>query len=311
MPQYDKMQVYHDGEFKPLFEAKLSIWDSINMLGDGVFEMTRTFAHKPFQLDQHIDRLYRSMKLAEIDPGISQEQLKELSLQVLELNKPYLEPELDFFIRHDVSRGVVPYYARCTNAKLQPTVVIAAVPLIEHVARVSWAFEEGIHAVVPVQRSIPSYYLDPKLKTRSRLHYQMANLQAQRVDPRAWALMMDEHGFLTEGTSSNFHLVKGDTVYTPEGRNILRGISRSYVAEVAAAVGLKYEERNLEPYDVHAADEAFFTASSYCLVPVSRFDCRPIGNGKPGPVVKSLLDEWSRRVGVDIVAQSKLAEKYL
>lgn len=311
MPQYDKMQMYHNGEIKPLYEAKLPIWDSINMLGDGVFEMTRTFAHKPFQLDPHLDRLYRSMKLAEIDPGISQEQLRDISLQVLELNKPYLEPELDFFIRHDVSRGTVPYYARCTNSKVQPTVIVAAVPLIEYVARVSWAFDEGIHAVVPVQRSIPSYYLDPKLKTRSRLHYQMANLQAQRVDPRAWAVMMDEHGFLTEGTSSNFHLIKGDTVYTPEGRNILRGISRSYVAELADAIGLKYVEKNLEPYDVHAADEAFFTASSYCMVPVSRFDCRPIGSGKPGPVVKSLLDEWSRRVGVDIVAQSKLAEKYL
>lgn len=311
MPQYDKMQVYHDGEFKPLFEAKLSIWDSIIMLGDGVFEMTRTFGHKPFMLDRHLDRLWRSIKLSQIDPGLSQEEVKDLSLQVLELNKPYLEPELDFFIRHDVSRGVNPYYARCADATVHPTIVISAVPLIEYVARVSWAYEQGIHAVVPVQRSIPPYYLDPKLKTRSRLHYQMANLQAQNVDPQAWAVLMDEHGYLTEGTSSNFHIVKGDTIYTPEGRDILRGISRGYIAEIAEAVGLKFVECNIEPYDVHAADEAFFTASSYCIVPVSRFDCQPVGAGKPGPVVRKLIAEWSRRVGVDLVAQSQAAEKYL
>ena len=81
---------------------------------------------------------------------------------------------------------------------------------------------------------------------------------------------------------------------------------------MAADLGLGYVEANIEPYDVLEADEAFFSASSYCLVPVSRFEFRPIGEGKPGPVVKRLLGEWSSRVGVDIVAQCKaMANKYV
>jgi branched-chain amino acid aminotransferase len=196
--------------------------------------------------------------------------------------------------------------------QMGPTVIIACVPLIEYLARVADAFDVGIHAVVPSQRAIPARYLDPKAKTRTRIHYQMANIQAEHMEHGAWAVMIDEHGYIAEGTSSNFGIIKDDVVYSPAGRNCLRGICRGYIGELAQEIGLGYVETNIEPYDVLEADEAFFSASSYCMVPVSQFDFRPVGEGKPGPVVKRLLDEWSRRVGVDIVGQSKaMAEKYV
>lgn len=307
MPQYDKLVAYHNGSMIPLNEVRVSIFDNAVMLGDMVYEMTRTFGHKPFLLDRHLDRLMVSLEMAEIDCGLSRQQLEDLSLQVVEANNTYVEDDLDFFIRHDISRGPMSFYCRYLPEQMHPTVIIACIPLVEYVARVADAFDNGIHAVVPVQCAIPSRFLDPKAKTRSRLHYQFANIQARRCDSDAWAVLVDEHGFLAEGTSSNFYLVKDNVIYSPEGRNILRGISRGYIAELARDLGLGFEERNLEPYDALCADEAFFSASSYCLVPATRFDFHPIGDGKPGPVVKRLLDEWSRRVGVDIVGQARLA----
>lgn len=307
MPQYDKLIAYHNGAMVPLSDLRVSIFDSVVMMGDMVYEMTRTFAHKPFLLDRHLDRLQTSMAMAEIDCGLSRQELETLSLNVLEANLPFLESELDFVIRHDISRGPVSYYHRYLPGQVCPTVIISCYPLVELIARVAQAFDTGVHAVVPVQQAIPSRYLDPKAKTRSRLHYQMANLQASRVDPNAWAVMVDERGCLAEGTSSNFFLVRDGVIYSPESHNILRGVSRSYVAELAADLGYGFEERSFEPYDVLTADEAFFTASTFCLVPATRFNCRPIGDGVVGPVVKALLAGWGRRVGVDIVAQAKLA----
>ena len=86
MPQYDKLQIYFNGEFKPLSEAKLSIFDHGVMLGDMVFEMTRTFNHQPFMLDAHLDRLMASCKVSEIDPGLSRAELGDLSRQIVEMN---------------------------------------------------------------------------------------------------------------------------------------------------------------------------------------------------------------------------------
>jgi len=312
MPQYDKLVAYHNGQIIPLSEVRLSIFDNAIMLGDMIYEMTRTFAHQPFLLDHHLERLETSLKMTYMDCGLTMKEIERLTLQVLEANLPALEDDVDVFIRHDISRGPQKFYGKMLPGQMHPTVMIACIPLIEYLARVAEAFDTGLHAVVPNQQAIPARFLDPKAKTRTRLHYQMANLQAERLEHNSWAILIDEHGFLAEGTSSNFAIIKDEVIYTPHGRNILRGVSRDYIKELAADLGLGYVEANIEPYDVLEADEAFFSASSYCLVPVSRFEFRPIGEGKPGPVVKRLLGEWSSRVGVDIVAQCKaMANKYV
>lgn len=312
MPQYDQLKAYHNGNIIPLSETRVSIFDNAIMLGDMVYEMTRTFGHKPFLLDRHLDRLMTSLKLTCMDCGLTRADLERITLEVLEANLPALEDDVDVFIRHDISRGPMKLYTKILPGQMHPTVIVACIPLVDYLARVADAFETGLHAVIPCQQAIPSRLLDPKAKTRTRLHYQMANIQAERMDAGAWAVLVDEHGFLAEGTSSNFGMIKDGVIYTPEGRNILRGVSRGYIEELACELGLGYVEKNLEPYDVLEADEAFFSASSYCIVPVSRFEFRPVGEGKPGPVVKRLLQEWSKRVGVDIVAQSKaMAAKYV
>lgn len=306
MPQYDQLKAYYNGSIVPLSEVRLSIFDFL-----AVYEMTRTFNHKPFLLDRHLARLQKSARLAEIECGLTLAEIEKLTLEVVEANLPAVEDSVDLFIRHDLTRGPMRHYTRFVPESHGPALIISCTPLTDYLGRVAKAFDAGLHAVVPTQQAIPSRYLDPKAKTRSRQHYQSANIQAERIDHGAWAVMLDEHGFLTEGTSANFFIVRDGAIISPRGRNILRGVSRSYVQELATGLGLEYLEADIEPYDVMEADEAFFSATSYCLVPVSRFEFRPIGDGKPGPVVKRLLQEWSRRVGVDIVGQSKaMAEQY-
>ena len=109
--------------------------------------------------------------------------------------------------------------------------------------------------------------------------------------------------FLTEGTGSNFFLVKDGTLYSPEPRNILRGISRGYVMALAREMKIPVIEKNLEPYDLLTADEAFFTCTPFCMVPAFKFNGHPIGDGKIGPIYKNLISEWGKRVNVDIIAQ--------
>lgn len=305
MPRYDQLTAYVNGQFVPLSEARVSVFDTSLIYGDMVFEMTRSFQRRPFRLGQHLDRLYGSLKVAEIDCGLSRAELEAISLQAVEANLPYIDEDLDYYLMHDISRGPVRYFHRAFPGGVQPTAIVALWPLIEHLARVENGYEQGVSVVVTNQKAIPSRYLDPKAKTRSRLHYQIANLQAERIEPGAWALLLDEHGFVAEGTHCNFFIVQEGTLYTPEPRNILRGVSRSFVQELAQQLGLPCQERDFEPYDVLTADEAFFTATSFCLLPVTRFEGRPVGTGAVGPVTRRLLQAWSEAVGVDIPAQAR------
>ena len=134
----------------------------------------------------------------------------------------------------------------------------------------------------------------------------MANIEvSQFKGENNWALLLDPDGFIAEGTGDNFFIVKNKVLITPEGRNILRGISRAYIFELAAQLGLKCIEKNIEPYDVYVADEAFMSGTPFCLLPVTGLNGTAIGNGKPGKITEMLLKRWGNNVGVDIVKQIK------
>jgi branched-chain amino acid aminotransferase len=168
-------------------------------------------------------------------------------------------------------------------------------------------FDKGINAVITSQRAIPASLLDPKIKNRSRIFYLMANIEASQVEgDDNWALLLDPDGFVAEGTGDNFFIIKDGTVISPEGRNILRGVSRDYVMrELAARLNILVVEKNIEPYDVYTADEAFMTGTPFCMLPVTRLNGVAIGDGAVGAVFTRILDAWSTLVGVDIPGQIK------
>ena len=296
--------VYFNGSYVSERDARISIFDSALMFGDMVFEMTRSFKQKPYRLRNHLERLYASMKYARIDCGLSIEQMESATEETIERNLPALEG-LDYQIMHNVTRGALPLYDTLVTEGLRPIVTINVIPLVRHIGGTAHDYERGAHFVVTPQQSVPARYIDPKAKNRSRIYYQLANLQAQRMEKGANALLTDEHGFITEGTGNNVFIVVAGEILTPRPHDILRGISRQACMELAGKLDVPVSEANIEPYDVREADEAWYTATTICMVPITRFDFQPVGSGRPGPIFGRLINAWSEEVGVDIPAQAR------
>lgn len=299
--------VYWNGDFIPEAEAKVSIYDSALMFGDMVFEMTRSFKGIQFKLKEHIERLLMGVKILRIPLDMSLQQIEDACYATIEANAKVFDKDDEHRLMIDVTRGLLGIYQGVVGSHTGANLIIADFPLRWTVASMGPLFDVGINAVITSQRAIPASLLDPKIKNRSRIHYLNANIQASLfAGANNWALLLDPDGFIAEGTGDNIFIVKDKTIITPEGRNILRGISRQYIIEeLAPQLGVLCIEKNIDPYDMHNADEAFMTGTPFCLLPVTHLDGLAIGNGKPGCVTQALLDAWSKNVDVDIPKQIK------
>ncbi len=298
--------VYFNGEFVLEAEARISIYDSALMFGDMVFEMTRSFNKVQFRLNEHLERLYASIKMVRIPISMTMAEMEQAVYKTIEANEPVFAKDDEHRIMIDVSRGLLSIYQDVVGLPKGPNIIIADFPLRWTVAGMGCLFDTGINAVIPSQRAIPASLLEPKIKNRSRLHYMMANIEVSHYEgDNNWALLLDPDGFIAEGTGDNFFIVKDKAIITPEGRNILRGISRAYVFELAQQLKLKCIEKNIEPYDVTTADEAFMTGTPFCILPVTSLNSVRIGDGKMGKTTQLLLNTWSENVKVDIIEQIK------
>lgn len=293
--------VYLNGELVPRDEARISVFDSAVMLGDTVTESTRTFGHRPFKLDQHIARLYKSLKVTRINPGMTPAEMTELSLRVLAANRHLLGPADDCWLVHNISRGISVAGADPTVQRSPATIIIFTAPMI----LTDWArfYVDGCHAVTPPSRAMPAQALDARIKNRSRMAYTLAEIEVKLVDPQAQGILLDIDGNIAENKGGNFFIVADGVLKTPLVSNALAGISRATVIELAGSLGIGVCETNIQPYDVYTADEAFFTSTPYCIMPATRFNGLPVGDGAVGPITQRLLAAWSELVGVDIVAQ--------
>ncbi len=299
--------VFFNGEFVRESEAKISIYDSALMFGDMVFEMTRSFNKVQFKLEDHVDRLLVGTKILRIPLQMTRDEIIAACLETVKANEHLFSDDDEHRLMIDVSRGLLGIYEEVDGLTPGPNVIIADFPLRWTVAGMGRLFDDGINAVITSQRAIPASLMDPKIKNRSRIFYLMANIEAAQVaGDRNWALLLDTDGFVAEGTGDNFFIIKDGTVISPEGRNILRGISRSYIMdEIRPKLGIPAVERNIEPYDVYTADEAFMTGTPFCALPVTSLNGLPIGTGSVGPVFSQILATWSGNVGTDIPNQIK------
>jgi branched-chain amino acid aminotransferase len=287
--------VYINGNFVPASEARVSVFDRGFRLGDAVFDTTRTFRHRPYLLREHIERLKRSLHYTRLDLGMSFEQLEHITLEVVERNRPLWAENDDVWIHQVVSRGRL----RTVGT---PTVVIMTEPL--PFASFARYYKLGVSLITPSIRHTPPQCVEPRVKTVSRLNLVLAELEAQQADPEAYALLLDLEGNITEYTSGNFFIVRQGCLITPFDRTSLGGIARETVLGFAEELGIPTREADITPYDACNADEAFITSTSKCILPVARLNGLHIGTSVPGPVTKRLLDTWSARVEVDIVAQA-------
>jgi branched-chain amino acid aminotransferase len=304
MKQQKSRVVYFNGKLVPEAEARISIYDSALMFGDMVFEMTRSFNKKQFKLREHLERLYVGLKILRIPITMTESEMEKACYETIEANETLFAVDDEHRLMIDVSRGVLGIYQNIEGIHKGPNIIIADFPLRWTVTGMGELFDTGINAVITSQRAIPAHLLDPKIKNRSRVHYNMANIEASQVaGENNWALLLDLDGFIAEGTGDNFFIVRKGEILTPEGRNILRGISRAHIFELADELGISCRESNLETYDVYTADEAFMTGTPFCILPVTSLNGAAIGDGKVGPVFTKLLSAWSKNMEVDIKGQ--------
>ena len=299
MAGYGDYIAYFNGDWMPYEDVKISPDDRGFMLADVVFDIARTFNGKPFALDRHIDRLYRSLQYLRIDCGIAPPQMSALCEEAVRRNAGRLDAAGDFTINPFVTRGA--HGGGIANAG-PATVCISVKPV--SFASFAHFYTEGAHGVIARTRSYSSQFIDPKVKHHSRLNFVQAELEAADVDAAAQPILLDDAGNVSEGIGYNVFLVKDGVLKTPSDRSILQGISRGVIIELARRLDIPVSEEDLQPYDLYTADEVFFSRTSPRIVPVSRVDNRGVGGEVPGDVTRRLISAHSEMVGVDIVDQA-------
>jgi branched-subunit amino acid aminotransferase/4-amino-4-deoxychorismate lyase len=295
--------VYLNGKMVPASQAHLSIYDMGVVLGATVTEMTRTFHHRLYRLNDHLDRLSRSLRYTRMNTGLSRADLASISNEVAAHNARLLDEGGELGLIHFVTAGEVPIYAGSSGraARTTPTVCVHTFPMPFEL----WAdrLHTGMHLVTPSIRHVPPQCYDPKMKYRSRMHYYLADQESRLVDPDGAALLLDLDGNVTETSGANFLHVEKGTIVSPTLRNTLPGVSRATVIELAEKLGIPFVERDSQVYHVINADEAILSSTPFCLMPVTKINGVMIADGKPGPVFRRLLDAWGKEVGLDIGKQ--------
>ena len=292
--------VYLNGAFVPESQAKVSVLDSGFNAGDGVYDVTRTFRHKPFKLREHTERLFRSLYYTRIDCGMSLEEMEKTTLEVLERNKPLLGENEDCALWQVVSRGV----RSSTGNRVSGRATVTIYSVIVNFPEFASFYVEGAPLVIPSTRRIPPQCLESKAKITNKMNHNMASFEAKQMDPRAIPLMLDIDGNLSETSAHNFFLVIDGKLCTPTDRNALGGITKAVIFDLAKQLGVEIVEGNYTPYDLYNAEEAFLASTSPTFVPVRTVNGAKIGKGAPGPVTVRLIAAWNKMVGMDIVDQA-------
>ncbi len=294
---------YLNGCYLPFSQAAISVTDGGFVQGVTVAEQLRTFGGKLFRLEQHLARLARSLAIVGIELEMPTEKLGEIARELAAKNHALLEPGDDLGLSMFVTPGPYSTFA-ASGAAPGPTVGMHTYPLPFHL----WheKYERGESLVVTDVMQVPSNCWPTELKCRSRMHYYLADKQARQIEPGARALMLEEHGFVTEASTANILVYYRDVgLVSPPKEMILPGVSAAVVEELAGKLGIPFSFRPLTVDDVAAADEALLCSTSPCIWPVTRLNSQPIGSGKQREIARRLLAAWSELVGVDIAAQAQ------
>lgn len=280
-----------NGTLTPLERAVVPVSDHGFLYGDSVYETVRTYDHRLFLLDRHLERLDLSARSIHLELPWSREQLAiETGRAVEAAVAAGAGPELA--VRVMTTRGTGPL-GYDPGLCPRPNLVIIARSLLPVPADQR---ETGIVAIVPTVRRNPVEALDPRIKSSNLLNNILAAHQARDAGA-VEAILFNTSGFLAEGTLTNVFFVRGDTLRTPSlDCGILMGVTRDLVIELARSEGIRMEEGRYRAEDLSAADEIFVTSTTREILPVARLDGRPVGPGRRGPVTRQLQERFAARV---------------
>ncbi|WP_042460392.1 branched-chain-amino-acid transaminase [Neobacillus dielmonensis] len=285
--------IFIGGDFVKKEEAVISVFDHGFLYGDGVFEGIRVYAGNIFRLEAHLKRLFESAQSIMLRIPYTKEEMTQLTIDTVRKNELQ-----SAYIRVVVSRGkgnlgLDP--SSCSN----PNVIIIAEELTMFPKEY---YENGIKiASVATRRNRPDV-LSPQIKSLNYLNNILVKLEATQAGVQE-ALMMNDEGYVTEGSADNIFIVKNNVIYTPPVYlGALEGITRNAIIDVATANGYEVKETPFGRHDVYVADEVFLTGTAVEVIAVINVDGRTISDGKPGTVTNALLEEFRKLVTTDGVA---------
>lgn len=281
-PRNDVVFIDINGTHVPRPDAKISVFDSGFMLGDGVWEGIRLHRGRFAFLDLHLDRLWRGAKAIAMDIGISRDEMVRRLYAVCDANGMTGD---GVHVRLMVTRGVRSTPYQDPRVVISPATIVIIpewkAPVPETATRLLNLF------TVHVRRGYPDVQ-DPKLNSHSKLNCITACIQAAQAGADE-ALMLDPHGFVATCNSTHFFIVRGGEIWTSSGDYCLDGITRQMILDVAREAGIPAYERNFSLTDVYGADEAFTTGTFAGVAPVGTIDGRVISTNR-GPMVDRLQE---------------------
>lgn len=290
------IKIYVNGDIVHRDAAKVSVYDSGFMLGDGMWEGMRLYDGVWAFFEEHMDRLFDSCKAVSLDIGMSREDIAQALEQTASANGM----TTDVHCRLMITRGTkAKPFQHPGLSRTGPTVVI----IMEHskaIDRTSDSHDaaQGIRlASVPQVRGLP-HSQDAKFNSHSKLNCVIACLQAEAAGADE-ALMLDPNGFVNTTNACNFFIVRKGEVWTSSGDYCMNGVTRQKVIDLCRDSGIPIFEKNYSLYEAYGADEAFLTGTFGAQTPVYSIDGKVIGSGKAGPMTKKiralykmLIDEY-------------------
>lgn len=289
--------IYINGDLVPRNDAKISVFDSGYLVGDGVWEGIRLHEGVFVFLDEHLNRLFQAAKMVHMEIGMTRQELTEALYQTIHANGMHD----GVHARLMVTRGIKKTPSQDPRLVIgPPTIVIIA----EHKLADPATADAGVRLFTSTIRRGSPDYLDPRLNCHSKLHEVIALVQALEAGADE-ALMLDLHGFVATCNATNFFIVRKGEVWTSTGQYCMNGITRGKVLQLCRQQGIPAYEKNFSLVDVYDADEAFVTGTFGGLTPVINVDGRVIGEGKLGAMTRGLRDLYHDAIHTWVAAAQK------
>ena len=282
-----ELLVYIDGAYYPKSQAKVSVFDHGLLYGDGVFEGIRAYSSVVFKLKEHVDRLYRSAHMIMLEIPMSRESMIQAVLETLQKNNLK-----DAYIRLVVTRGVGDLGLNPKKCA-KPTIIVITDSISLHKDE---AKRNGVTAMLSWVKRDPVDATSHEIKSLNYLNSILAKIEAN-INGVDEAICLDKNGFVCEGVAENIFIVSNGRLFTPPSyTGALPGITANEVTKLARRLGYVVEEKNITPYELFNAEEAFFTGTAAEVVPVREINKRLINSGKPGQITKRLIEEFGKLV---------------
>jgi len=283
-----QIKIFINGDLFSRNDAKISVFDSGYLVGDGVWEGMRLHEGIIVFLNLHLNRLWQSAKVIGIELKFTKAELVEKIWKTLDANKMHN----DVHLRVMVTRGIKKTPTQDPRFTISgPNLVIIA----EHKKASKESKEHGVTLFTSTIRRGSPDALDPRLNCHSKLHEVQALMQAIEAGADE-ALMLDINGFVATCNATNFFIVKDGEVWTSTGQYCMNGITRGNVILICKENGIVCEQNNFSLFDVYGADEAFVTGTFGGITPVTKIDGKLIGDGKFGEISRKVNDLYEQLI---------------